>query len=155
MNTVEVNFQAWAQLLIRHSLKLLGKSVDCTLERFMPLDLCFYCSGVWRFTVAVHPDTWICCKSKQSARCLLHETSTNFKNRSGREKEAVADRGVSLSLSLDHRSQLTTMCVSVSSAGLNWTIHFLISNYILHYSSSDCCGGHTVEKATAAAVYLK
>lgn len=60
LNTVEVNLKAWAQLCICYPFKLLGKSVDCTLERFMPLDLCFYCSGVYRFTVAAHPDSWIC-----------------------------------------------------------------------------------------------
>lgn len=59
LNAVEVNFKSWAQLLIRNSFKLLGKSVDCTLERRMPLDLCFYCTGVYWFAAAVHPDTWI------------------------------------------------------------------------------------------------
>lgn len=68
LNTVEEKFKAWAQHWICNSFKLLGQSDDCTLERFMPLDLCFYCRGVYRFTLAAHPDTCVCCKLRQSAR---------------------------------------------------------------------------------------
>lgn len=56
LNAVEKNFEAWAQLLVLHPFKLLGKSVDCTLEGVMPLDLCFNCSRIdWFAAAAGHP----------------------------------------------------------------------------------------------------
>lgn len=46
LNAVKVNLEAGTQLLISNPFKLLEKPVDCTLDRFMPLNLRFYCNGV-------------------------------------------------------------------------------------------------------------
>lgn len=108
LNAVKVNFKAWAQLWIPHFFKLLRKSDESALKRFMPLDLCSYCSGVRRFTVAVHPDTWICCKLIKCAHFSPFEllavcfTDEMQRHRSSWEEVVAQD-------------------VSLSSAGLNWT----------------------------------
>lgn len=65
LNAVEVNFKARAQLWILHPFKLLEEPVDCILEGFIPLDLCFYRRGENRFTVAGHPHAQISRELKQ------------------------------------------------------------------------------------------
>lgn len=144
LNAVEVNLQAWTQLLIRHTLKLLGESVDCTLERFMPPDLCFYGNGVNRFTVAGHPRRWIGWKLKQEVASahlnvwlLVPRQEAQRTSERQQEKETTAARCVSLALplSLNHKSQIATTHVSVSSAGSNWT-EFTSPFQTMHFTSS-------------------
>lgn len=159
LNTVEVNFKAWAQLLIPHPFKLLGQSVDCSLKGIMPLDLCFYCSGVHRFAVAGHPDTWIGGKVKQTA-ASAHLNSWLFVPQEELQTHRWRSKGGSgclsftrsLSLCLSRpQSRITTVHVSVSSAGLNWT-EFTSLFQIFTVRRLWVLSFHTTEKASEASM---
>lgn len=147
---MEVNFQARAQLLILHPFKLLEQPVDWILEGLVPLDFWFYRRGGSRFNVAGHPHAQASREPKQrdsSAHLKPPAAGSTWRTRTwdeeAPENEAKETQGVALELSLflNHKSHITTIC-SASSTGLGPTESTSPFQTVFFRCNPDGCKAH-------------